>query len=86
MTLPVSDYTCELARPIKAMKRNETKLMALEFAQIEYRKRQLYGITIFSDSQSAVGILTLGWVATSHKKAVQDVQLLISDLEKSVKC
>ena len=58
-------------------------LMALEFAQIEYRKRQLYGITIFSDSQSAVGILTLGWVATSHKKAVQDVQLLISDLEKS---
>ena len=58
-------------------------LMALEFAQIEYRKRQLYGITIFSDSQSAVGILTLGWVATSQKKAVQDVQLLISDSEKS---
>ena len=36
-------------------------LMALEFAQIEYRKRQLYGIAIFSDTQSAVGILTLGW-------------------------
>ena len=27
-------------------------LMALEFAQIEYRKRQVHGITIFSDSQS----------------------------------
>ena len=26
MTLPVSDYTCELARPIKAMKRNEILL------------------------------------------------------------
>ena len=24
MTLSVSDYTCELARPIKVMKRNET--------------------------------------------------------------
>ena len=42
-------------------------LMALEFAQSEQRKRQFHGITIFSDSQSAVGILTLGWTATSHK-------------------
>ena len=30
LTLPVSDYTCELARPIKAMKRNETCLDAKE--------------------------------------------------------
>ena len=57
--------------------------MALEFAQSEHRKRQIHGITIFSDSQSAVGILTLGWTATSHKKAVEDIKLLISDLEKS---
>ena len=35
-------------------------LMALEFARIEYMKRQVHGITIFSDSQSAVGILSLG--------------------------
>ena len=33
-------------------------LMALEFAQSEHKKRQIHGITIFSDSQSAVGILT----------------------------
>ena len=58
-------------------------LMALEFAQSEQRKRQIHGITIFSDSQSAVGILTLGWAATSHKKAVEDIKLLISGLEKS---
>ena len=58
-------------------------LMALEFAQSEQRKRQIHGITIFSDSQSAVGILTLGWTATSQKKAVEDIKLLISDLEKS---
>ena len=58
-------------------------LMALEFAQSEHRKRQIHGIIIFSDSQSAVGILTLGWTATSHKKAVEDIKLLISDLEKS---
>ena len=59
-------------------------LMALEFAQSEHRKRQIRGITIFSDCQSAVGILTLGWTATSHKKAVEDTKLLISDLEKSI--
>ena len=58
-------------------------LMALEFAQSEHRKRQIHGITIFSDCQSAVGILTLGWTATSHKKAIEDTKLLISDLEKS---
>ena len=58
-------------------------LMSLEFAQAEQRKRQIHGITIFSDSQSAVGILTLGWTATSHKKAVEDIKLLISDLENS---
>ena len=58
-------------------------LMTLEFAQSEHRKRQIHGITIFSDSQSALGILTLGWTATSHKKAVEDIKLLISDLEKS---
>ena len=57
--------------------------MAPEFAQSEHRKRQIHGITIFSDSQSAVRILTLGWKATSHKKAVEDIKLLISDLEKS---
>ena len=33
-------------------------LMASEFAQREHRKRRIHGITIFSDSQSAVGILT----------------------------
>ena len=57
--------------------------MALEFAQSEHKKRQIHGITIFSDRQSAVGILTLGWAATSHKKAVEDIKLLISDLERS---
>ena len=58
-------------------------LMALEFGQSEHRKRQIHGITIFSDCQSAVGILTLGWTATSRKKAAEDTKLLISDLEKS---
>ena len=58
-------------------------LMALEFAQIDYRKRQVHGITIFSDSQSAVGILSLGWSNSSHKKTAEDIRRLISDLEKS---
>ena len=58
-------------------------LMALKFAQIEYRKRQVHGITILSDSQSAVGILSLGWSNSSHKKTAEDIKRLISDLEKS---
>ena len=57
--------------------------MALDFAQIEYRKRQVHGITIFSVSQSAVGILTLGWSNSSHKKTAEDIRRLILDLEKS---
>ena len=57
--------------------------MALAFAQIEYRKRQVYGITIFSDNQSAVGILSLSWSNSSHKKTAEDIRRLISDLEKS---
>ena len=40
-------------------------------------------ITIFSDSQSAVGILSLGWSNSSHKKTAEDIRRLISDLEKS---
>ena len=43
-------------------------LTDLEFAQSEHIKRRIHGITIFSDSQSAVGILTLVWTATSHEK------------------
>ena len=57
--------------------------MTLEFAQSEHKIRQIHGITIFSYSQSAMGNLTLPWVATSHKKAVEDIKLLISDFERS---
>ena len=57
----------------------EAILMALEFAQSEHRNRQIHGITIFSDCQSAVGILTIVWTATSIKKVVEDTKLLISD-------
>ena len=52
-------------------------LMALECAQIEYRKRQVHAVTIFSDSQSAVGILSLGWSNSSHKKTAEDIRRLI---------
>ena len=37
----------------------------------------------FSDSQSAVGILTLGWSNSSHKKTAEDIRRLMSDLDKS---
>ena len=38
---------------------------------------------IFSDSQGAVGLLTLEWDASFHKTTVQEVKAEISKLEKS---
>ena len=38
---------------------------------------------IFSDSQSAVGLLNLGWDASSHKTTAQEVESEIRKLEKS---
>ena len=38
---------------------------------------------IFSDSQSAIGILSLGWEATSHKTTVKQVERSIFKLKQS---
>ena len=44
------------------------------------RPRNLRKIHLFSDSQSAVGQLTLGWEANSHKNTTQEVKLEIRKL------
>ena len=46
------------------------------------RPRNLRKIHLFSDSQSAVGQLTLGWEANSKKNTTQEVKLEIRKLQE----
>ena len=45
------------------------------------QKKTISWYNHFSYSQSAVGILTLGWSNSSHKKTVYDIRRLILDLD-----
>ena len=38
-----------------------------------YKKRKLNKVFILSDSQSSVGLLTLGWEATQHKSTAKEI-------------
>ena len=42
--------------------------IALDQVKVEAKKRRFKEVTLFSDSQSAVGMLTLGWQNNSHKQ------------------
>lgn len=55
--------------------------MTLEFTIVEKAKRHIDSIKIFSDSQSAVGILQLGWENKTHKKTGADTLQLIKNLQ-----
>ena len=39
-------------------------------------------VTLFSDSQSAVGILALGWQSNSHKHEIAEINQTLKSLEK----
>ena len=39
-------------------------------------------VHIFSDSQSAIGILQLGWQPTQHKHTVAEMRQMIKQLEQ----
>ena len=55
--------------------------MALEYVKTEVNKREIKQLSVLSDSQSAVGILTLGWQNKSHTRVVAEVQQTIKNLE-----
>ena len=54
--------------------------MALEYIKTEVDKREIKQLLILSDSQSAVGILMLGWENKSHKRVVAELQQTIKNL------
>ena len=49
---------------------------------MEVKKRRIKEVTLFYDSQSAVGILTLGWQNNSHKQVIAEINQTLKSLEK----
>ena len=56
--------------------------IALDQVKVEAKKRRFKEVTLFSDSQSAVGILTLGWQNNSHKQVIAEINQALKSLEK----
>ena len=56
--------------------------IALNFIQCEAKKKRLTNVKIFSDSQSAVGLLTLGWTPSSYQGTINQIKQLIDSLKQ----
>ena len=56
--------------------------IALAFIQCETKKKRLARVKIFSDSQSAVGLLTLGWTPSSYKGTIDQIKNQIDSLKR----
>ena len=65
---PVSRRSSILLGELVAIK------IALESIKAEMERLIVQKIMLFSDSQSAVGILTLGWVNTSHRSIILEIK------------
>ena len=48
--------------------------IALSFVQGEVKKKRMKGVKVFCDSQSAVGLLTLGWTPTSYQGTISQIK------------
>lgn len=60
--------------------------MALEYIKTVVDNREIKQISILSDSQSAVGILKLGWDNNSHSRVVAEIKQTIKTLkDKDIK-
>ena len=56
--------------------------VALTFIQSEGRKRKVSSVQIFCDSQSAVGLLTLGWKPYSYQETINQIKKQIEELKQ----
>ena len=56
--------------------------IALSFMQGEVKKKRMKGVKVFCDSQSAVGLLTLGWTLTSYQGTISQIKKQIGDLSR----
>ena len=71
---PVSKLASILLGELVAIK------IILDFILEEKTRCQIDSIMIFSDSQTSVGILQLGWENKTHKKTSSDIQQIMNDL------
>ncbi|MEW8544970.1 MAG: reverse transcriptase domain-containing protein [Candidatus Thiodiazotropha sp.] len=73
---PVSNHSSILLGELVAI------LMTIDYITAEIQKSQVISnIHMFSDSQSAIGILKLGWQSTQHKHTVSEIKQKILYLE-----
>ena len=56
--------------------------IALEFIKKEVGRKQFAGVKRFSDSQSVVGLLILGWTPASYKGTINQVKKQMEELRK----
>ena len=73
---PVFSYSSILLGELVAI------LITIDYVAKEINKTDSFEVHIFSDSQSAIGILKLGWQPTQHKQMVAEIRQKISRLEK----
>ena len=73
---PVSSYSSILLGELVAI------LITIDYVAEEISKTDSSEVHIFSDSQSAIGILKLGWQPTQHKQMVAEIRRKISRLEQ----
>ena len=87
MFLPGQEECVELKKPVsKLASILLDELVAIEvaltFIQSEGRKRKASSVQIFCDSQSAVGLLTLGWKPSSYQKTINQIKKQIEELKQ----
>ena len=56
------------------------ELVALNFIQSEMKKKTIKWVKIFCDSQSAIGLLTLGWKPSSYQRTIKQTKRKIEHI------
>ena len=74
---PVSSHSSILLGELVAI------LITLDYVIEEMTRANFSDLHIFSDSQSAIGILELGWQPTHHKHTVDEIKQKIKKLEQN---
>ena len=57
--------------------------IALGFIETESSKKKIDNVKIFCDSQSAVGLLTLGWTPSSYKGTISKIKKQLESLRQT---
>ena len=86
--LPGQDECIELKKPVSRLASILLgELVAIEialgFIETESSKKKIDNVKIFCDSQSAVGLLTLGWTPSSYKGTISKIKKQLESLRQT---